>query len=725
MRKTTLLLGAAALSFIVGCDQQQEASTAPQTVAATATTPKKATYQAQHQASLLKALPSKTLSYLRIPNLAGLVTTAQSDALYPALSNPAIQAQGKSIVDGLSTNLLSSVENQMIRDIASAFLTKQAAPIEVAMMAGAAGVLTPEVLLQTKLNLSNISELETLLEHLTALAQGQLQIRETVDDNGNFQLAAGSIGIYGFFDMNSKDLVMLGGPAALASNLEKYRNGQLETRADVLGFEQQFDSSGAGFAYWADTEKLWQELSPMAPPEIGSQLEQFNLPDTKFIYAGSSAKDGNGSMRLHVQYKEGSESLFHFATAPDGLNAAVALPVDYVASLPVPNRKHLIKLIELDRKFNAEPSLGNAVKQLIQTLKKEYQLDLRLLLRAFGGNAQLVSDRAGTWASLAIQNQQGFDQLLSATQEKLGANLSKRTVAGMEITHYVFPGITKLAIEMQEDAPEEIPAALMQLLAGENMHLYWVREGNNLIISDLPQVLIARERHKGNTSIAQWLNTHGVARNDSLLALAIEADDLPKTAYHVYLQLIQSLSDVAGVEANLIALPLAEDLGLADTGRLGLALNTGKTATSITLDYEQSPVDFLLGGNAMTAIAVVGILAAVAVPAYQDYAVRARGSEALAAANQLKLLLEEYYISNDKLPSANQAEEFVIEIDTAVVFFDADAELIRIIYTDNSDVRLAESELTLKPSLSTSGGLDWICSNVSAPENLIPAQCRN
>lgn len=52
----------------------------------------------------------------------------------------------------------------------------------------------------------------------------------------------------------------------------------------------------------------------------------------------------------------------------------------------------------------------------------------------------------------------------------------------------------------------------------------------------------------------------------------------------------------------------------------------------------------------MIVIAIVGILAAIALPAYQDYTVRAKLSEPLAALAEAKTTLSEYYSSNARFP---------------------------------------------------------------------------
>ncbi|HGP7336031.1 TPA: pilin, partial [Neisseria gonorrhoeae] len=55
----------------------------------------------------------------------------------------------------------------------------------------------------------------------------------------------------------------------------------------------------------------------------------------------------------------------------------------------------------------------------------------------------------------------------------------------------------------------------------------------------------------------------------------------------------------------------------------------------------------------MIVIAIVGILAAVALPAYQDYTARAQVSEAILLAEGQKSAVTEYYLNHGKWPEDN------------------------------------------------------------------------
>lgn len=56
----------------------------------------------------------------------------------------------------------------------------------------------------------------------------------------------------------------------------------------------------------------------------------------------------------------------------------------------------------------------------------------------------------------------------------------------------------------------------------------------------------------------------------------------------------------------------------------------------------------------MIVIAIVGILAVVALPAYQDYTARAQVSEAIVLAEGQKAAVAEYYATNGQFPTTNE-----------------------------------------------------------------------
>lgn len=115
----------------------------------------------------------------------------------------------------------------------------------------------------------------------------------------------------------------------------------------------------------------------------------------------------------------------------------------------------------------------------------------------------------------------------------------------------------------------------------------------------------------------------------------------------------------------------------------------------------------------MIVVAIIGILAAVAIPAYQDYTVRTKVSEGLSLAAGAKATVAETRLSlgrwlNGTNASYGLATAASIEgNNVASVGVAANTGVITITYSN--DVAIQGGILTLSPSV-TAGGVKWTCS---------------
>jgi type IV pilus assembly protein PilA len=144
----------------------------------------------------------------------------------------------------------------------------------------------------------------------------------------------------------------------------------------------------------------------------------------------------------------------------------------------------------------------------------------------------------------------------------------------------------------------------------------------------------------------------------------------------------------------------------------------------------------------MIVIAIIGILAAVALPAYQDYTVRAKASEIVLAASTCRTAITEYYQSGEATPAANGwgcessaaggSSKYVKSVQTTadgaiVVTSQGIAELT----AGSADV------LTLYPADSSKAAMtwaddkgdavfQWVCggTNTTIPKQYLPGSCR-
>ena len=123
----------------------------------------------------------------------------------------------------------------------------------------------------------------------------------------------------------------------------------------------------------------------------------------------------------------------------------------------------------------------------------------------------------------------------------------------------------------------------------------------------------------------------------------------------------------------------------------------------------------------MIVVAIIGILAAVALPAYQDYTVRARVSELLLAASSARTAFTESAQNNNNLSGAatNLTIQPVGKVSASAV---SDASIV--IQGTDSIMGTTGIVMTLTPSWHTTANtVTWSCA--VAPVRFEPSTCRN
>jgi type IV pilus assembly protein PilA len=149
----------------------------------------------------------------------------------------------------------------------------------------------------------------------------------------------------------------------------------------------------------------------------------------------------------------------------------------------------------------------------------------------------------------------------------------------------------------------------------------------------------------------------------------------------------------------------------------------------------------------MIVVAIIGTLAAIAIPAYQDYTIRSQVAEGLNMAGAVKADVVEYYTQSGSWPaqllgssgldySSKPSGKYVwfIDVTTGTIVIKYGNQVNRTITVWN--------ELDLRPRLSPNGDVIWVCGrhpapigvtdpatpstpdNTSIPDRYLPASCR-
>jgi type IV pilus assembly protein PilA len=124
----------------------------------------------------------------------------------------------------------------------------------------------------------------------------------------------------------------------------------------------------------------------------------------------------------------------------------------------------------------------------------------------------------------------------------------------------------------------------------------------------------------------------------------------------------------------------------------------------------------------MIVVAIIGILAAIALPAYQDYTVRGRVTEAMVLGSGAKSTIGEN-IANENAINANACRGVT---DTTVATKNvASMRCANGVVTLVTTAAAGAATLTLTPTLNADNNIIWVCAVSAATANkYVPAECR-
>jgi type IV pilus assembly protein PilA len=137
----------------------------------------------------------------------------------------------------------------------------------------------------------------------------------------------------------------------------------------------------------------------------------------------------------------------------------------------------------------------------------------------------------------------------------------------------------------------------------------------------------------------------------------------------------------------------------------------------------------------MIVVAIIGILAAVALPAYQDYTIRAQVSEGMAMTGGLKTTVSDFFAARGTWPADNTEAvcgQTPAPANCTIGLLDTDNQGnyvasigvngggLLVTFGNRANAAIATQTLGLIPALDGANNISWICGNASVPAGVTP-----
>lgn len=129
----------------------------------------------------------------------------------------------------------------------------------------------------------------------------------------------------------------------------------------------------------------------------------------------------------------------------------------------------------------------------------------------------------------------------------------------------------------------------------------------------------------------------------------------------------------------------------------------------------------------MIVVAIIAILAAIAIPAYQDYLIRAQVTEGMSLASGAKSAVWDYVSNTGEYPPNNQSAGLAPKTDirgSYVSSVDVTGGAITVAFQGAKANKAIQSALLVLSPTTVGGSILWTCTPSTVDGKYLPSSCR-
>ena len=672
------------------------------------------------KAYLRDMLPESAYIYVRIPNVWSLAGGAVGNVFDKALSSKPYVDAFSSIKEGFAKEVTPEIPRDA-RAFAELFLVHITSPIEVAAMTPvlAKDSPFPNVLLTAAVDFKDIQGFKVFLNSLTAKVPN-IKIEEDVQDNGQAVLNIAKQKVQLKFDLAAHRLFILGGMKLQKNSLEESLKTLKPNTAHVMkALENGIDSSGQGLFIWTDPQRVLALANTLGAQRQLAPLAMFGLNSMRNIAIGMGTSNGINHLKFVLDMPKTGFRGF-IPTVQDSPNFKLAGETDFIVTLGLPSKADFVS-IESSIAGMSPPDKMQKYYDFKALFAKESGIELEDIFEMLGQDISIVSDEAGTYTALRLKDAKKFASTLDELVKKYKLSYEKRTISGQEYHHLKIPSIDKLVASPQNKSSELLVINRLLLVPS---HLYWQQEGDYLIMASVPQTLMDRHYVSPQMSVSEWFEKEQrVDPKGALLMASIRNKGIPASMYRARLAMLNYMGDVVDRPIDLFALPSVREAKLPKKGAFGVKLTSSEDQLALEVSFESNPAEILFSsslGGAYAGVAMAGVFAAVAVPAFSDYSVKAQVQTGLIDAKNVKNQLDLLMLEKGHYPDAEEIKALDRSYwDNEKRQISIDPETGNIVVSFKSK-QLTDNLVLVKP---TEGETEWKCVS-DLRRKLLPVECR-